>query len=176
MKKYWYLLWTICCMAILPSCKDDDDDVAEIYKEWREENEAFIRQIKASGEYAELDIPSRMGKIYVKVIKEGDGKETIYYDSRVKVYYKGSLIDETEFDSAWPPYKDPVVFAPNDAGLRDGFSAALQYMKEGDKWNVWMPHELAYGSTGSKNASGVYTILPYSALNFEIEVLEIVKE
>ncbi|MCC8155358.1 MAG: FKBP-type peptidyl-prolyl cis-trans isomerase [Tannerellaceae bacterium] len=48
---------------------------------------------------------------------------------------------------------------------------ALQYMKEGDEWEIWIPQELAYGRRGSD--FGSVTIPPYSALNFTLKVLEV---
>ena len=54
-------------------------------------------------------------------------------------------------------------------GVVDGFSTALQHMKVGDKWEVWMPWRLAYGVTGKGNIPG------YTTLVFEIELVEIVE-
>lgn len=52
-------------------------------------------------------------------------------------------------------------------GVIDGFSTALQHMKEGDIWEIWVPWELGYGSSGSGSIPG------YTTLVFEIELMEI---
>ncbi len=59
----------------------------------------------------------------------------------------------------------PRTFSVN--GVIDGFSTALQHMKEGDIWEIWVPWELGYGSSGSGNIPG------YTTLVFEIELMEI---
>ena len=98
-----------------------------------------------------------------KIITEGNG---IIPDekSKVKVNYKGTLIDGTEFDSS---YKNnaPATFSVNQ--VISGWTEALTLMPVGSKWELYIPQELAYGSREQQN------IPPYSALIFEVELLEI---
>lgn len=104
----------------------------------------------------------------------------IYYTSKVKVHYFGISMDVTTrkmeylFDSADYPYQDPRESTVN--GVVDGFGTALQHMHPGDRWEIWIPWQLGYGSTGSHNASGQQTVpWPYSTLKFEVEVVEVIK-
>ncbi|MFA7065782.1 MAG: FKBP-type peptidyl-prolyl cis-trans isomerase, partial [Dysgonamonadaceae bacterium] len=53
------------------------------------------------------------------------------------------------------------------SGVVDGFSTALQHMKEGDKWEVWIPWQLGYGERGQSPIPG------YTTLVFEIELVEV---
>ena len=99
-----------------------------------------------------------------KVIKEGTGKSPTATDT-VKVHYRGTLIDgKTEFDSS---YKrgEPIEFPVN--GVIKGWTEALQLMKVGSKWQLFIPSELAYGEAGTPGGP----IGPNSALLFDVELL-----
>jgi FKBP-type peptidyl-prolyl cis-trans isomerase len=100
-----------------------------------------------------------------KVIKEGTGK-TPAADDKVKTHYRGRLVDGTEFDSSYKRGK-PAEFAVR--GVIKGWTEALQLMKEGGKWELYIPADLAYGERGRPG------IPPSATLIFEIELLEIVK-
>ncbi len=101
-----------------------------------------------------------------KVINSGSGATPTAADT-VKTHYRGTLIDGTEFDSS---YKrgEPATFPV--ARVIRGWTEALQKMKVGDKWMLYIPSGLAYGPQGSPPVIG-----PDSTLVFEIELLEIVK-
>ncbi len=101
-----------------------------------------------------------------KVITKGTG--AIPADTcKVKVNYKGTLIDGTEFDSSYKR-KEPATFRVNQ--VIKGWTEALKLMPVGSKWELYVPYELAYGSreTGGQ-------IKPFSTLIFEIELLSIEK-
>jgi FKBP-type peptidyl-prolyl cis-trans isomerase FklB len=101
-----------------------------------------------------------------KVIAEGKGK-TPADNSMVTTHYRGRLIDGTEFDSSYKrgqPAQFPV------GGVIRGWTEALKLMKEGSKWELYIPPDLAYGSSG---AGGV--IPPNATLIFEIELLSVGK-
>lgn len=74
-----------------------------------------------------------------------------------EVTYSGTLRDGTAFDSG------TTSFAPNQ--VIKGWTEAMQLMVEGDKWKLYIPHDLAYGERGSPPR-----IPPYSPLVFEIEI------
>jgi FKBP-type peptidyl-prolyl cis-trans isomerase FklB len=101
-----------------------------------------------------------------KILKEGDGPMPKATDT-VKVNYKGTLIDGTVFDSSYDR-GEPVTFPVN--GVIPGWTEALQMMKVGSKWQLFIPANLAYGerSPGPK-------IGPNSTLIFEVELLDIEK-
>ncbi len=100
-----------------------------------------------------------------KVIKSGTGATPKATDT-VKTHYKGTLINGTEFDSS---YKrgEPATFPVNR--VIPGWTEALQLMKEGDKWQLFIPAKLAYG------AQGPPSIGPNQTLLFDIELIEIQK-
>jgi FKBP-type peptidyl-prolyl cis-trans isomerase len=100
-----------------------------------------------------------------KVIKEGTGNTPVATD-KVKTHYRGRLIDGKEFDSSYKRGK-PAEFPVT--GVIKGWVEALQLMKEGAKWELYIPANLAYGTRDTP------TIPANSTLIFEIELLEIVK-
>ncbi|MDR0428907.1 MAG: FKBP-type peptidyl-prolyl cis-trans isomerase [Tannerellaceae bacterium] len=167
MKKYQYLFMMICCATVFISCGNDNVVVDEV---WKKQNEDFILNLSFNTEYNRISSQSNAGSIYYKVLKEGTGTSPIYYTDSVRVYYKGSLITGEVFDEGRQYLEEePATFTV--AGVADGFSTALQRMKEGDRWLVWMPYELGYGTTGDLSGK----IKPYSALCFDMEVVEIIK-
>ncbi|HEY8270826.1 MAG TPA: FKBP-type peptidyl-prolyl cis-trans isomerase [Pseudobdellovibrionaceae bacterium] len=100
-----------------------------------------------------------------KVEKEGDGKMPTKTDT-VKAHYKGTLIDGTQFDSSYDrgqPAEFPVQ------GVIPGWSEALQLMKVGSKYKLFIPPELAYGASGRPG------IPANSVLVFDVELMDIVK-
>lgn len=99
-----------------------------------------------------------------KVLKTGDGKTPKATD-KVKTHYHGTLIDGTVFDSS-VDRGEPVEFPVN--GVIPGWTEALQLMKEGDKWQLVVPPNLAYGEQGAGGRIG-----PNSTLIFEVELLSV---
>jgi len=103
------------------------------------------------------------GLLY-KEITPGTGATPKATD-KVKTHYIGTLIDGTEFDSS---YKrgEPAVFPVNQ--VIKGWTEALQLMKVGAKWELYIPYNLAYGERGAGQLIG-----PYETLIFEIELISI---
>lgn len=100
-----------------------------------------------------------------EVITEGSGARPTA-SSRVLTHYHGTLIDGTVFDSS-VQRGQPIDFEVG--GVIAGWTEALQLMPVGSKWRLYIPHNLAYGARGAGGS-----IPPYSALVFEVELLDIV--
>ncbi|MBI5196011.1 MAG: FKBP-type peptidyl-prolyl cis-trans isomerase [Nitrospirae bacterium] len=128
----------------------------------KNEGTAFLE-----GNKKKEDVKTTPSGLQYKVIKEGTGKTPKASDT-VKVNYSGKLINGTEFDSS---YKrgEPVTFQVG--GVIAGWTEALQLMKEGAKWQLFIPSNLAYGETGAGNV-----IEPNSVLIFEVELLSITEK
>jgi FKBP-type peptidyl-prolyl cis-trans isomerase len=101
-----------------------------------------------------------------QIVKEGKGPKPTASD-KVKVSYRGTLIDGTEFDNS-ANHGGAVEFMAGE--VIPGWTEALQMMPVGSKWNLWIPHQLAYGDKSPGDQ-----IPPYSTLIFEVELLGIVK-
>ena len=102
-----------------------------------------------------------------KVIKEGAGP-TPTADDSVTVHYRGAFIDDNEFDNSHKR-GEPAVLPVG--GVISGWTEALQLMKVGSQWQIFVPPELAYREAG---AGGV--IPPNAVLIFDVELISIVKE
>ena len=131
------------------------------YADYKKENEEFLANNKGKE-----GIQVTASGLQYKVITEGKG-EVPTKESRVKVHYKGTLIDGTQFDSSYDR-KEPTTFRADQ--VIKGWTEALTMMPVGSKWELYIPQELAYGSREAGK------IKPFSTLIFEVELLEIEKE
>jgi FKBP-type peptidyl-prolyl cis-trans isomerase FklB len=125
----------------------------------RREGQVFLTKNKAKAGVKTL--PSGL---QYEVIRAGKGATPKAGDT-VKVHYEGTLLDGTVFDSSINR-KEPAVFPVR--GVIRGWTEALQLMKVGDKWRLFIPSELAYGVQGAGGDIG-----PNAVLTFEVELLGI---
>ncbi|MDR0844245.1 MAG: FKBP-type peptidyl-prolyl cis-trans isomerase [Tannerella sp.] len=190
---YTGMFLAVWCFA---ACSSDSDDNFE--DEWRLKNEQAFNEIKQNPEYTEIKSPGNQGSIYYKVIEKGKGTKPIYYTSRVQAYYKGwfvapapernidkgTVFDHSLFDDGlpfklamssgavgyYPATSYYYTYTPSiEYGtVITGWTIALQYMVEGDKWEIWIPYQLAYGTADKGSIPG------YSTLAFEMEVTKVI--
>lgn len=111
-----------------------------------------------------VELPSGL---QYRIVEEGSGEKPVSSDT-VKVHYRGTLIDGTEFDSSYAR-GEPATF--QIANIINGWQEALTLMSEGAKWQVFIPPTLAYGSGGAGQNIG-----PNATLVFEIELVSIEKD
>jgi len=109
-------------------------------------------------------VKTTVSGLQYKVMKDGTGAQPKETDT-VTVNYRGTLINGTEFDSSYKRGQ-PATFPVN--GVIKGWTEALQLMKPGSKYQLFIPADLAYGA----RAVGP-DITPNSALIFEVELLEV---
>ena len=125
----------------------------------KKEGAAFLTENKKKAGVKEL-----ASGLQYKVIKEGKGKTPKATDT-VDAHYAGTLIGGKEFDSSYKrgkPLTIPVT------GVIKGWTEALQLMKEGDKWQLYIPSDLAYGEQGAGEDIG-----PNAVLIFDIELIAV---
>ena len=158
--------------------KLSDKEIQEVMKSYAEKTannrrkkmkEEGDKNLKKSQEFLEENrsksgIQVTESGLQYKVIEEGDGASPTAND-RVKVHYKGTLIDGTVFDSSYQR-GEPITFKVS--GVISGWTEALQIMKEGSTYKLFIPPDLAYGERGARGAIG-----PNQALIFEVELLEV---
>jgi FKBP-type peptidyl-prolyl cis-trans isomerase FklB len=128
----------------------------------KKEGEAFLAANKKKN--GVISLPSGL---QYKVIKKGDGKIPTASDT-VTTHYRGTLIEGTEFDSSIKR-GEPATFPVG--GVIAGWTEALQLMKVGSKWQLFIPSDLAYGARGAGQMIG-----PNASLIFEVELLSIKEE
>jgi FKBP-type peptidyl-prolyl cis-trans isomerase FklB len=131
----------------------------EVAEKNKTEGEAFL----AANKEKEGVVVLQSGLQY-RVITKGTGR-TPEFSDMVKTHYRGTLIDGTEFDSSYER-GEAVVFPVN--GVIKGWTEALMLMKEGAKWEIFIPADLAYGVRGAGSM-----IEPNATLIFELELISI---
>lgn len=125
----------------------------------KKEGEAFLAENKKKA-----GVKTTGSGLQYKIIKEGTGKKPSA-TSTVTVHYKGTLIDGTEFDSSYKR-NEPTTFPLN--GVIAGWTEGLQLMKEGAKYQFFIPSNLAYGDRGAPPSIG-----PGATLIFEVELISV---
>ncbi len=174
--------------------KDFSDGVAAVfagetpkmtYDEAKEEIQKFFQAMEAEQQAAAMkmaEVNAKAGKEFLdengkraeivttpsglqyEVIAEGSGKQPSDSDS-VTVHYTGKLIDGTVFDSS-VERGTPATFGVTQ--VIPGWVEALKMMKEGAKWRLFIPSNLAYGPQGAGNVIG-----PNATLIFDVELIKI---
>ena len=133
---------------------------ADMVKKMQQKGEMFLAENKSKE--GVVTLPSGL---QYKILKEGTGPKPTAADS-VVCNYRGTLIDNTEFDSSYKRGQ-PATFPVS--GVIKGWTEALQLMPVGSKWQLFIPSELGYGARGGPGGA----IAPYSALIFEVELISI---
>lgn len=128
-------------------------------EEYKQKNLQYLEEV-ALGEGV-IKLPC--GILY-KVMQEGKGTVSPTGSSVVSVHYRGTLINGREFDNSWKR-GCPEAFRLNQ--VIEGWQLALQRMRIGDRWMIYIPYQLGYGN----RASG--PIPAFSTLIFEVELLGI---
>ena len=161
---------------ILMTEKEIQETLMDLQKEMRAKLEERMKELgeknKKEGDLFLAENKKKEGVVTLpsglqyKVLKEGTGEKPKDVDT-VTVHYRGTLIDGTEFDSSYAR-GNPATFPVK--GVIPGWTEALKLIKEGAKWQIFVPSNLAYGARGSAPRIG-----PNSTLIFEVELISIQK-
>ena len=178
-----FLPFYLFTFLLLLSCAEETEVEGE-WDNWEERNEAVIDQWAANNSYRKIltftrntNTPGLTNSdyIYVEVLEAGNSVESPLYTDTVRVAYRGRFIptvsypDGKVFDQSyedefsWKTAKQTDFVA---SGLVDGFTTALMNMHKGDRWRVYLPYTLGYGT------SSTTTILGYSNLIFDIALYD----
>ena len=186
MNNWKYVLLTMILfplLGIVLSCSEESEETSE-YDNWQQRNENAIVQWAANSSFRKIKTfskdPSSAGDnsdyIYVQVLETGDGTDSPLYCDTARVAYRGCFIPTKSYSEGYvfdQTYLGEFNWAtagmtdfPITSSLRDGFSTALMNMHRGDRWRVYMPYQLGYGTTESGS------IPAYSNLIFDIALLD----
>lgn len=128
-------------------------------EEYKEKNLQFIEDIALQDGVVKLPC----GVLYKEMVK-GVGTTSPELSSVVSVHYRGTLTNGREFDNSWKRGY-PEAFRLNQ--VIEGWQQALLQMHAGDRWLIYIPYNLGYGTRASGPIPG------FSALLFEVELLSI---
>jgi FKBP-type peptidyl-prolyl cis-trans isomerase FklB len=156
--------------------EDQLKEVMTAFQNQLKEKQMKMQQIKADANKKKGDaflaenktkegVKTTPSGLQYKVVTEGHGK-TPTKESTVKVHYTGTLIDGTKFDSS-RDRNQPAEFGVGQ--VIKGWTEALQLMKEGDRWMLYIPSDLAYGPRAASEVIG-----PNEVLIFDVELLNVV--
>ncbi len=152
--------------------KEAQELLNKFFAKLEEESKAQFAQVREAGEKfleenaKRTNVVTLPSGLQYEIITEAIGQKPVATD-KVKVHYHGTLIDGTVFDSS-VRRGEPATFGVTQ--VIQGWVEALQLMPVGSKWKLYIPYDLAYGEHGAGQM-----IAPFSALIFEVELLEIVK-
>ncbi|MCM1519105.1 MAG: FKBP-type peptidyl-prolyl cis-trans isomerase [Pseudoflavonifractor sp.] len=135
---------------------------AEMAKVNEEAGSAFLAE---NGKRSE--VKTTASGLQYEIIEEGEGASPKAGD-QVTVHYTGKLIDGTVFDSS-VERGEPATFGVTQ--VIPGWVEALQMMKEGAKWRLFIPSQLAYGPNGAGNVIG-----PNATLIFDVELIKVISQ
>lgn len=176
------------------SCSESDG-AEDPYANWEERNQKYIDSIAQLARKNEGNEPGQwkvirsyklgdpvLGEevnvnqyVYCKIIdNDGVGQKPLFKDS-VDVNYRGELIPllngkTVVFDQSYTGNLDPETATPSGFRVNQvitGWTTALQQMRVGDRWEVYIPYDLAYGQSGQSSIPG------YSTLIFDVDLVDI---
>lgn len=139
--------------------KQQRASAAKRFQANREQGESYLAENRKKE--GVVTLPSGL---QYQVLKEGNGKRPKAAD-QVRCHYEGMLIDGTLFDSS-VQRGEPAVFGLNQ--VIKGWIEGVQLMQEGAKYRFFIPYQLGYGEQGAGQQ-----IPPYSALVFDVELIEV---
>ena len=191
------LLWLMglfFTLSFISSC-EETDGVIDPYTDWEERNQHYIDSIasvakanqgNAVGQWKIIHTykyPQQrlvMGDVneyvYCKVLEVGDGATPMFTDTVAANYcgkliplYNGSVVtfDQSYQGELNSDVATPSIFAVS--GVITGWTTALQEMKEGDRWELYVPSDLGYGDYGKNEIPG------FSTLIFDLDLVEVKK-
>ena len=191
-KSIFWVLGLLFSVSFAVSSCEETEGVVDPYFNWEERNQLYIDSIarvaqanpdqwkiihtyKFNPPVNDLN-PKVNNYVYCKVLENGTGTVKPLFTDTVATNYRGKLIplyngSEVIFDQAYqgelnPEIAVPVEFAVN--GVIEGWTTALQQMVEGDRWEMYIPYNMAYGQFGKTDIPG------YSTLVFDVHLVKVI--
>lgn len=190
MNKKFYLLPLLALVLVFASCEETKE--ASRYDDWKARGENFIDSIAnvaaaqdettpaAERIYAVLDQANRVNVYYKKNPEyEATSQEQVLYTDSVNIFYRISYFNGDKIAENFTK-ENPDIDLDVVRGLRvnsniSGLTWALQAMKQGERWTLYVPWQCAYGS-GKGDTDFVGTIEPYSTLIYDVTLVKVISD
>lgn len=186
MKKTLWLLWAALITSCLFSACDETSEVNE-YADWRNRNQRFVDSIAAVAEenadgnwriYKSYTLPPDNPNdltvvkdvnnyVYCHIEENGTGTTSPIYTDSIRASYRVWLINDILIDQSFRGEFNPAISVPSKFSMSStiiGWTTALQQMRTGDSWTIYIPYELGYGKRQSGDVPG------YSALKYWVNL------
>ena len=186
MKKTLWLLWAALITSCLFSACDETSEVNE-YADWRNRNQRFVDSIAAVAEenadgnwriYKSYTLPPDNPNdltvvkdvnnyVYCHIEENGTGTASPIYTDSIRASYRVWLINDILIDQSFRGEFNPAISVPSKFSMSStiiGWTTALQQMRTGDSWTIYIPYELGYGKSQSGEVPG------YSALKYWVNL------
>jgi len=186
MKKTLWLLWAALITSCLFSACDETSEVNE-YADWRNRNQRFVDSIAAVAEenadgnwriYKSYTLPPDNPNdltvvkdvnnyVYCHIEENGTGTTSPIYTDSIRASYRVWLINDMLIDQSFRGEFNPAISVPSKFSMSStiiGWTTALQQMRTGDSWTIYIPYELGYGKRQSGEVPG------YSALKYWVNL------
>jgi len=174
------ILFTLHCSLFAVSCSEDEGEPAE-FDNWQYRNDAAVVEWAANGSYRKIRTYTQdeatdganSDFIYVEVLETGAGKASPLQTDTARVAYRGRLIPSKTYaegyvfdESYLGDFNWKTIGTVSGASWIEGFQTALLNMHVGDRWRVYIPYSLAYGSASTTTRPA------YSNLIFDIALVD----
>ena len=191
-KLFWLLALLLSTGAVVSCSESDDEDLTGEFANWQERNDAFFFTLEDSlrsnsalwtkwKSYTKnaQTVGATTDYVYAKLVQKGDGSDSPLYTDTVRIAYRGRLIPSASypqgyvFDQTFVGDYDISTTDVYDAaisGFTEGFATALQHMHRGDRYLVYVPYALGYGTTTSSSGK----VPACSVLVFDIVLIDYV--
>lgn len=186
MKKTLWLLWAALITSCLFSACDETSEVNE-YADWRNRNQRFVDSIAAVAEenadgnwriYKSYTLPPDNPNdltvvkdvnnyVYCHIEENGTGTTSPIYTDSIRASYRVWLINDVLIDQSFRGEFNSAISVPSKFAMSStiiGWATALQQMRTGDSWTIYIPYELGYGEKQSGDVPG------YSALKYWVNL------
>lgn len=191
-KLFWLLALLLSTGAVVSCSESDDESVSAEFANWQARNDAFFFTLEDSlrsnsalwtkwKSYTKnaQAVGANTDYVYAKLVQKGDGSDSPLYTDTVRIAYRGRLIPSASypqgyvFDQTFVGDYDISTTDVYDAaisGFTEGFATALQHMHRGDRYLVYVPYALGYGTTTSSSGK----VPACSVLVFDIVLIDYV--
>jgi FKBP-type peptidyl-prolyl cis-trans isomerase FklB len=184
-KLYRMLLTTLLFLPLagaVASCSEQTDEETDEYANWQQRNEQYVETLSTKYQRLKNYTKDQQAEgaaadyIYYEVLEQGRGStDSPLFTDSVRISYRGRLIPTTNYPEGYVfdqtfagtfSWQTTSTITGPASGFVEGFTTALLHMHTGDRWRIYIPHQLGYGTTDKTS------IPAYSTLVFDLALVD----